>query len=106
MILINGHANWSGCGDWWRRRISPFGWRRCKALYNTRDLDNVPTLIYALGDPDPRIVQKSRDALRLLSRKVDGFGLPEEPTEGAKLEAIEKWKQWYLAIRPNAQFLN
>ena len=50
--------------------------------------------------------RKARDALRLLSRKVDGFGLPDDPTDGAKLEAIEKWKQWYLAIRPNAQFLN
>jgi hypothetical protein len=77
-----------------------------KALYSTRDLDNVPTFIYALGDPDPRIVAKARDALRLLSRKVSGFGLSDDPTEGAKLEAIEKWKQWYLAIRPNAQFLN
>lgn len=77
-----------------------------KALYSTRDLDNVPTFIYALGDPDPRIVMKARDALRLLSRKVNGFGLPDDPTDGAKLEVIERWKQWYLAIRPNAQFLN
>ncbi len=77
-----------------------------RALYNTRSLDNVPTFIYALADPDPRIVQKADDALRLLSRKVSGFGLPEDPTEGAKLEVIEKWKQWYLSLRPDAQFLN
>ncbi len=77
-----------------------------KALYNTRDLDNVPTFIYALGDPDPRVVRKARDGLRLLSRKIDGFGLSDEPTEGAKLDAIERWKQWFLALRPDAQFLN
>jgi HEAT repeat protein len=77
-----------------------------KALHNTRDLDNVPVLIFALGDPDPRVVRKAHDALRVLSRKIDGFGLPEDPSDGAKLEAIEHWKQWFLSIRPDAQFLN
>ncbi len=72
-----------------------------RALYSTRDLDNVPTLIYAPGRPGPaHRVKSPAMRLRLLSRKVDGFGLPEDPTEGAKLEVIEKWKQWYLAIRP------
>lgn len=77
-----------------------------QALCNTRELDNVPTLIYALGDPDPRIVRQARDALRLLSRKIEGYGPPDDPSEGAKLEAIERWKQWFLTIRPDAQFLN
>jgi HEAT repeat protein len=76
-----------------------------KALYNLRDLNDVPIFIYALGDPDPRIVRKARDALRLISRKIDGFGLEDDPSEGAKLEAIQRWKQWYLGIRPDAQFL-
>jgi HEAT repeat protein len=77
-----------------------------KALHNTRELDNVPVFIFALGDPDPRVVRQARDSLRLLSRKINGFGLSDEPTDGAKLEAMERWKQWYLSIRPDAQFLN
>ena len=77
-----------------------------KALHKTRDLDNVPTFIYALGDPDARIVRRARDALRLLSRKISGFGLSDNPSDGAKLDAIERWKDWYLTIRPDAQFLN
>jgi hypothetical protein len=77
-----------------------------RALHNTRDLDNVPVFIFALGDPDARVVRQARDSLRLLSRKINGFGLSDEPTQGAKLEAIEHWKQWYLSIRPDAQFLN
>ncbi len=77
-----------------------------KALHSTRDLDNVPALIYALGDPDPRVIRKARDSLRLLSRKISGFGLPDEPSDGAKLDAISRWKDWYLTIRPDAQFMN
>ncbi|MCA9170830.1 MAG: hypothetical protein KDB23_24305, partial [Planctomycetales bacterium] len=77
-----------------------------QALYSTRDLDNVPTFIFALGDPDPRIVRKARDALRLLSRKINGFGLGDDPTDGEKLDAISRWKEWYQALRPDAQFLN
>ena len=77
-----------------------------RALHSTRDLDNVPALIYALGDPDPRVIRKARDSLRLLSRKISGFGLSDEPSDGAKLDAIGRWKDWYLTIRPDAQFLN
>ncbi|MEZ6118636.1 MAG: hypothetical protein R3C28_19000 [Pirellulaceae bacterium] len=77
-----------------------------KALEKTRNLDNVPVYIYGLGDPDRRVVVRSRDALRSLSRKFDGFGLSDNPSEGEKLDAIEKWKDWYLTIRPDAQFLN
>jgi hypothetical protein len=76
-----------------------------KALEKTRDLDNVPTFIFALGDPDHRMVARARNALRSLSRKFDD-GLSDQPSEGAKLEAIKRWKEWYLSIRPDAQFLN
>jgi HEAT repeat protein len=77
-----------------------------KALVSTRELDNVPTLIFALGDPDSRIVVLANRGLRGLSRRLDGFDMPEEPTEAVKREAIDRWKQWYLMIRPDAQFLN
>ena len=77
-----------------------------KALYAVRSLDDVPAFIFALGDPDPRVIAKSREALRLLSRRIDGMGLPDDPTEPQKLDAIQQWKEWYLAIRPDAQFLN
>ncbi len=77
-----------------------------KALHETRDLDNVPVFIFALGDPDPRIVRRARNSLRLLSRKISGFGLNDDPSGGEKLNAIENWKDWYLTIRPDAQFLN
>ena len=76
-----------------------------RALETTRDLENVPIFIYALGDPDRRVVLRARNSLRSLSRKFDGFGLPEDPEDGEKIEAIRKWKEWYLSLRPSAQFI-
>ena len=75
-----------------------------RALAKTRDLDNVPTLIYALTDPNLEVVRSARDALRRISRRPSGFALPDEPTRGERLAAIEKWKAWYLAVRPDAKF--
>lgn len=78
-----------------------------RALAKTRNLDNVPTLIYALGDANLDVVREARDALRRMSRKPSGFGLPERPTsEADRRAAIAQWKAWYLAVRPDAEFEN
>jgi hypothetical protein len=76
------------------------------ALAKTRDLNNVPTLIYALTDPHPAVVIEARDALRRISRRPSGFGLPEKPNEADRSAAVAKWKAWYLAVRPDAEFVN
>jgi hypothetical protein len=39
-----------------------------------------------------------------MSCKFDGVGLPDEFTADDVRRAIEKWKQWYRAIRPDAEF--
>jgi hypothetical protein len=75
-------------------------------LGRVRNLDNAPVLIYALTDPDPRIVQEADKGLRFLSRKFDGVGLPAEPKPHEVQAAIEAWKGWYRSIRPNAEFLD
>jgi len=75
-----------------------------RALAKTRNFDNVPTLIYALTDPDRQVMCEARDALRRLSRRPGGFGLPDRPSESGRLAAIKAWKQWYLAVRPDAEF--
>lgn len=71
-----------------------------KTLARLRDLDQVPTLIYALSDPDGRVVKAARDGLRFSSRKFKGFGLPDEPTAEERRQAISDWKTWYRSIRP------
>ncbi|MFW6171125.1 MAG: hypothetical protein ACODAD_11590 [Planctomycetota bacterium] len=77
-----------------------------RTLGRQEELDNVPVLIHALTDPDPRVVRAARDALRLTSRKVGGFGLSDEPSSNELSSVIEKWKRWYQSVRPDAVFLN
>jgi hypothetical protein len=83
-----------------------------KALSKSRDLDNVPVLLYALTDPidpqrpDYRIVREADKGLRFISRKFAGVGLPEEPTPPQVKEARKAWTQWYLSIRPDAELID
>lgn len=77
-----------------------------RALARVREFDNVPLLIYALADPDQRVVREADKGLRFISRKFEGVGLPEEPTPMAVKNAITAWKTWYKSIRPSAEFLD
>ncbi len=77
-----------------------------RTLSKARDFDNVPVLLFALTDPDVRIVRQADKGLRFISRKFAGFGLPEEPTT-ADLKNIQKaWKDWFVSIRPDAELLD
>ena len=68
-----------------------------------RGLDAVPTLLYALSDPDETATREARNALRFISRRLNGFGMPDVPSATEKAEAIEKWRNWYLQVRPEAE---
>jgi hypothetical protein len=74
------------------------------ALARAGQLDQVPTLIYALTDPDKRIVQQARNGLRFTSRRFKGFDLADDFTTKEQYEVVEKWKDWYRALRPDAVF--
>lgn len=69
-------------------------------LGRTGDLDVAPDLIAALEDPDDAVIDQARNSLRLLSRKVDGFGPPAGASADQKRAAAEQWRAWYDAIRP------
>jgi len=73
-----------------------------RAIGKMRDLNQVPTLLYALTDPDKRVVRESRDGLRYVSRRFQGFGLPDNFDDTQRYDALDKWKRWYRRIRPNA----
>ena len=75
-----------------------------KTLGQSSDLDHVPTLIYALTDPEPAVVIEARNGLRRISRSFSGFGLPDDFSPADVEQAILRWKEWYLAIRPDAEF--
>ena len=73
-----------------------------KALAATGKMDVVPLLIRLLEDPHPQVMLAARDALRRLSRRMEGFGLPDRPSPDQRRRAIERWKQWFQTIRPDA----
>jgi len=75
-----------------------------KMLVLSGNLDNVPTLILALEDPDPDVFLAARDGLCRLTRRFDRLGLPDDPTPEERRLAVEKWKAWYLTIRPDTEF--
>jgi hypothetical protein len=83
-----------------------------RVMGRARELDSVPILIYAMSSEDPqagrdlRLVKAADDALRFISRKFGGVGLPAEPDDAAIRNAVSAWKAWYSSIRPNAEFLD
>lgn len=89
-----------GSGDYNTRLLA------VRTLGRARELDNVPVMIYALTDPDPRIVREADRALRFLSRKFEGVGLPDQPTPQDIETAAKAWKAWYKSVRPEAEFLD
>lgn len=79
-----------------------------RSLGKTGNLDNVPVLIYALTDPDLRVVREADKALRFVSRKFEGYGFPKDPkpSKGDLDKLRDNWKKWYLSIKPDAELLD
>ncbi|MCH2115290.1 MAG: hypothetical protein MK171_10320 [Pirellulales bacterium] len=73
-----------------------------RALARLRNLDHVGTLLYAMTDPDKRVVRAARDGLCFVSRHFSGFGLPLDFNDTQRFNALDKWKAWYRQLRPNA----
>ncbi len=77
-----------------------------KTLARSDDLDNVPALIHALTDGDRRVAHEANQGLRFISRKLLAYPLPSEPTIQQKWAIQSKWKNWFLSIRPDAEFMD
>jgi hypothetical protein len=81
------------------------------ALGKGRNLDDVPTLIYALRDEDQRVLRAAWEGLKFVSRRFDSFGLStnfpgddDKQRAAAKEKAIQRWQVWYRSVRPDAEF--
>lgn len=77
-----------------------------RSLAQVRDLDNVPVLIYALSDPDIRIVRAADRGLRFVSRKIEGVMPIENGSKETKAALRSAWSKWFLSIRPDAELLD
>jgi len=80
-----------------------------KFLAAEQDMDNVPALLYAMGDPDPEIAIRAHNGLRLISRKLDTFVFEDKGNKDDNLLELvrlkQQWTKWYLEIRPDAELL-
>jgi hypothetical protein len=47
-------------------------------------------------------VREARDALRSVSRNFEGFGPPDNFDDGQRDTAVQRWKNWYHTVRPDA----
>ncbi len=75
-----------------------------KGLSKLRNLEDAPFFIHALEDEDHRVSESARAALRYVSRRLEGFS-PKPPTTPAEKQSeAKRWRQWYLALRPAAEF--
>jgi len=79
-----------------------------KILGRGDDLDYVPDLIYALSDPDSRVPLIAENSLRILSRQMTSFALPNDRliTADDRVKAERRWQQWYLSVRPDYRFIS
>ncbi len=100
--------------NYYRRKIA------VKFLAAEQNMDNVPALIFALGDGEFDICLEAHDGLRLISRRIDSMTLTDEtrrksedpflvrdedvPRMEAEYRSLKKrWTEWYLELRPNAE---
>ena len=73
-----------------------------RALSRLRSVEYAPTLIYALTDPDRRVVREARDGLKSVSRNFEGYGPSDNFDETELRTAVERWKTWYRTTCPDA----
>jgi hypothetical protein len=80
-----------------------------KFLSGQQDMDNVPALLYAMGDPNPKIAIQAHNGLRLISRKFDTFKFEDRGNREDNLLELARlknsWTKWFLEIRPDAELL-
>jgi len=77
-----------------------------RSLAKTRDMKNVPMLLYALSDPDLRVCVEADKGLKYLSRKFAGVGLTLPATRQDVDTAAAAWRKWYLSVQPDAELLD
>ena len=75
-----------------------------RVLGNSGDIDQMPLLVYAMGDPEVTVAHAAADALRRSTRSPGTGPLPQQLTEPERRAEIQHWKDWYRAVRPDAEF--
>ncbi len=72
-----------------------------KFLAKQRSLDNVPAFIFALTDPDKRVVVEAHEALRFVSRKTEVKPINENVSTSDLNRHRKRWKEWFIKVKPD-----
>jgi hypothetical protein len=88
-----------GSRSWQSRRIA------ARVLGQSDELGAVPALIFALSDPDHAVRRYARDGLRFISRKFDGYAMPDDPSIAEIEAAQQQWRAWYRTTNPKFVFV-
>ncbi len=89
-----------GSRQWQARRVAAI------VLGKSGEMRSVPSLIYALSDPDKSVRRYARDGLRMISRKFEGFELSDDPDDAELAKAQDSWRDWYRSMNPGYVFLD
>lgn len=89
-----------GSKSWQARRVA------ARLLGKSDEMRVVPSLIYALSDPDDSVRMFARDGLRFISRKFEGFGMSKKPSRQEREKAQMEWRDWYRRMNPKYVFLD
>lgn len=89
-----------GSRSWQARRVA------ARLLGKSDELRVVPSLIFALSDPDGSVRRYARDGLRFISRRFDGFGMSNDPTTAEVDKVQRQWRDWYRTMNPKFVFLD
>ncbi|HTN75132.1 MAG TPA: HEAT repeat domain-containing protein, partial [Pirellulaceae bacterium] len=74
-----------------------------RGLSRARDFESVPSLIFALSDPDPRVVREAESGLRFIARKFGPSQLPLRFSEQDQQAVVRDWTKWYAAVKPDVE---
>ena len=89
-----------GSQSWQARRVAS------RLLGQSDEMRVVPTLIFALSDPDSMVKLYARDGLRFISRKFEGYEMPDKPTDSDVNNAQLAWRAWYRTMDPGYIFID
>ncbi|MDA7893500.1 hypothetical protein N9276_01495 [Rhodopirellula sp.] len=89
-----------GSKSWQARRVA------ARLLGKSDELRVVPSLIFALSDPDGSVRRYARDGLRFISRRFDGFDLSNDPNPAEVDKVQGQWRDWYRTMNPKYVFLD
>ncbi len=75
-----------------------------RVLSQLRDIDSCPALLSALDDPDWQVVLAADEGLQFVGWKTSAVNLlGDKPDNKARAAAKDRWRTWYLTVRPDAE---